>query len=110
MLQPVTWKKDFEWPAGRRSDKNIDIDAGSLGFDYPSGEMGYSVANGLLPLRWLFEAVLSKRYVAEMDLATRDTLQGEGSIPLTETLRSLRHWADLSYYDITSVQSHVTIK
>ena len=60
--------------------RDITIGAGGRGFDYQAGQIGHSVANGSLPLRCLFVAVLPGRLAAEMDSATRYTLSNAASI------------------------------
>ena len=54
---------------------HIAMGARGLGFDYRAGQIGHSVANGSLPLRRFFGAVLPRRQAVEMCLATRYTLR-----------------------------------
>ena len=60
--------------------KNIAIGAGGLGFDSRIGQIEHSVANGSPSPRRLIGAVLySRRPVAEMAAATRDTLRRDAA-------------------------------
>ena len=52
----------------------IAMGTGCLGFDFRAGQITHSLTNGSPPLRCFFGAVLSRRYAAEMDPASRYTL------------------------------------